>query len=206
MRTPRPAPVIGCGPCAASLSSRRGTGGPVVRLGTQSAEGGTARGGTDRGGCQRLCPEGPGGRSGPNSPGGPCNPALIITLIGELLLSFTLTAFGVTMAARIKQFQAYMALTQMLVMPLFFRGALPAERPARLADHADPDRSAHLHRGSHAPRRLQLPGHQPGRAARARAGGVLGWLGGSLGLSLGIVALRGIAMAAVAILEFSKTE
>src|SRR6516162_8564432 len=51
----------------------------------------------------------------------PYNPVLILTLIGELLLlSFTLTAFGVMMAARIKQLQAFMALTQMLVMPLFF--------------------------------------------------------------------------------------
>ena len=56
----------------------------------------------------------------------PYNPVLLLTLLGELLLlSFTLTAFGVMMAARIKQFQAFMALTQMLVMPLFFlSGAL----------------------------------------------------------------------------------
>src|SRR5450755_4659981 len=56
----------------------------------------------------------------------PYDPLLILTLIGELLLlSFTLTAFGVMMAARIKQFQAFMALTQMFVMPLFFlSGAL----------------------------------------------------------------------------------
>ena len=56
----------------------------------------------------------------------PYNPVLILTVIGELLLlSFTLTAFGVMMAARIKQMQAFMALTQMLVMPLFFlSGAL----------------------------------------------------------------------------------
>jgi daunorubicin resistance ABC transporter membrane protein len=55
------------------------------------------------------------------------NPILFLTVIGELLLllSFTLTAFGVMMAARIKQMQAFMALTQMLVMPLFFlSGAL----------------------------------------------------------------------------------
>jgi ABC-2 type transport system permease protein len=46
------------------------------------------------------------------------------------LLSFTLTAFGVMMAARIKQMPAFMARTQMLVMPLFFlSGALlSAER------------------------------------------------------------------------------
>ena len=58
--------------------------------------------------------------------GVPYNPVLMLTLIGEmLLLAFTLTAFGVMMAARITQFQAFMALTQMLVMPLFFlSGAL----------------------------------------------------------------------------------
>jgi ABC-2 type transport system permease protein len=58
--------------------------------------------------------------------GVPYRPTLILALIGELLLlSFTLTAFGVMMAARIQQFQAFMAVTQMLVMPLFFlSGAL----------------------------------------------------------------------------------
>src|SRR6202012_2779858 len=58
--------------------------------------------------------------------GVPYNPILIVTVIGGvLLLSFTLTAFGVMMAARITQIQAFMALTQMLVMPLFFlSGAL----------------------------------------------------------------------------------
>jgi ABC-2 type transport system permease protein len=46
--------------------------------------------------------------------GVPYNPILILTVIGELLLlSFTLTAFGVMMAARITQIQAFMALTQM---------------------------------------------------------------------------------------------
>src|SRR5205814_6181498 len=56
----------------------------------------------------------------------PYDPVLMITLVGELLLlAFTLTAFGVMMAARITQFQAFMALTQMLVLPLFFlSGAL----------------------------------------------------------------------------------
>jgi ABC-2 type transport system permease protein len=56
----------------------------------------------------------------------PYNLALMLTLTLELLLlAFTLTAFGVMMAARITQFQAFMALTQMLVMPLFFlSGAL----------------------------------------------------------------------------------
>ena len=39
----------------------------------------------------------------------PYDPILILTVIGELPLSFTLTAFGVMMAARIKQIQAFMA-------------------------------------------------------------------------------------------------
>ena len=43
----------------------------------------------------------------------------------QLLLAFTITAFGVMAAARITQMQAFMALMQMLVMPLFFlSGAL----------------------------------------------------------------------------------
>jgi ABC-2 type transport system permease protein len=51
----------------------------------------------------------------------PYSPALFATVIGELLLlSFTLAALGVTLAARITQMQAFMALNQMLVMPLFF--------------------------------------------------------------------------------------
>jgi ABC-2 type transport system permease protein len=58
--------------------------------------------------------------------GVPYSPVLILTIIGELLLlAFTLTAFGVMIAARIQQFQAFMAVTQMLMMPMFFlSGAL----------------------------------------------------------------------------------
>jgi ABC-2 type transport system permease protein len=58
--------------------------------------------------------------------GVPYSFSLFFTVLGELiLLAFTLTAFGVMTAARIQQFQAYMALNQMLLMPLFFlSGAL----------------------------------------------------------------------------------
>jgi ABC-2 type transport system permease protein len=58
--------------------------------------------------------------------GVPYSLSLFMTVLGELmLLAFTLTAFGVMTAARIQQFQAYMALNQMLLMPLFFlSGAL----------------------------------------------------------------------------------
>jgi ABC-2 type transport system permease protein len=58
--------------------------------------------------------------------GVPYSASLFFTVLGELVLfAFTLTAFGVMTAARIQQFQAYMALNQMLLMPLFFlSGAL----------------------------------------------------------------------------------
>jgi ABC-2 type transport system permease protein len=141
--------------------------------------------------------------------GVPYDPVLILTLIGELLLlSFTLTAFGVMMAARIKQFQAFMALTQMLVMPLFFlSGALypltglPAwlsvlTRLDPLTYVVGPMRDAVF---SH----LSLPAGAAGHLAPAITWG--GWAV-PLGLSLGIVAVMGAGMMLVAIAEFRKTE
>src|SRR6516162_2170896 len=139
----------------------------------------------------------------------PYNPVLIITLIGELLLlSFTLTAFGVMMAARIKQFQAFMALTQMLVMPLFFlSGALyplaglPAwlgvlTRLDPLTYIVDPMRHAVF---SHLP----IP---PGMAAALSPS--VTWFGWPvpIALSLSIVALMGAGMLGIAIMEFQRPE
>jgi ABC-2 type transport system permease protein len=43
----------------------------------------------------------------------------------QLLLAFSLTAFGVMVAARVSQIQSFMALMQMVIMPMFFiAGAL----------------------------------------------------------------------------------
>ncbi len=139
----------------------------------------------------------------------PYNPLLIITLIGELLLlSFTLTAFGVMMAARIKQFQAFMALTQMLVMPLYFlSGAmyplngLPAwlsvlTRIDPLTYIVAPMRHAVFER-------LSMPAAFVHNLTPA-----VTWDGWAvpLGLSLGMFAIMGLGMTAIAIAEFSKTE
>jgi ABC-2 type transport system permease protein len=56
----------------------------------------------------------------------PYSPVMILeVLILQLLLAFALTAFGVMMAARMSQMQSFMALMQMVIMPLFFiSGAL----------------------------------------------------------------------------------
>jgi ABC-2 type transport system permease protein len=56
----------------------------------------------------------------------PYNALLILGIFGlQLLLAFTITAFGVMVAARIKQMQAFFGVMQMIVMPMFFiSGAL----------------------------------------------------------------------------------
>jgi ABC-2 type transport system permease protein len=139
----------------------------------------------------------------------PYNPVLLLTLVGELLLlSFTLTAFGVMMAARIKQIQAFMALTQMVVMPLFFlSGALyplnglpnwltVLTRIDPLTYIVDPMRHAVFDHLSVSP-----------VALRTLSPGITwdGWLV-PLGLSLAMVAAMGLVLLGVAIAEFRKTE
>jgi ABC-2 type transport system permease protein len=139
----------------------------------------------------------------------PYDPLLLLTLVGELLLlSFTLTAFGVMMAARIKQIQAFMALTQMVVMPLFFlSGALypltglPAwltvlTRIDPLTYIVDPMRHAVFSRLTVSP--LALRELSPGITWD-------GWVV-PIGLSLAMVAAMGAVMLGVAIAEFRKTE
>src|SRR5262249_60639977 len=69
--------------------------------------------------------------------GVPYSPALILVLLVEIYLgAFTLTAFGVMMAARIKSMQAFMGLMQMIMMPMIFlsRALFPlGNLPALLA-------------------------------------------------------------------------
>ena len=58
--------------------------------------------------------------------GVPYDPVLILELVGLLLiLAFTMTAFGVMAAARVRTIQSFMGLTQLILMPMFFlSGAL----------------------------------------------------------------------------------
>lgn len=53
-------------------------------------------------------------------------PTLVVTLVLEsLLISFAVTAFGVALASRIRSIQAFMAIMQVVLFPLFFAsGAL----------------------------------------------------------------------------------
>ena len=139
----------------------------------------------------------------------PYNPVLLLTLAGELfLLAFTLTSFGVMMAARITQFQAFMALTQMLVMPLFFlSGALyPLHGlPGWLSVLTRLDPLTYVVY----PMRHAVFTHLslPPSALQALSPGLTwgGWVV-PIGVCLGIVAVMGLVMMGVAIVTFSKPE
>jgi ABC-2 type transport system permease protein len=139
----------------------------------------------------------------------PYDPILFLTVIGELLLlSFTLTAFGVMMAARIKQMQAFMALTQMLLMPLFFlSGALYPLRSLPLwltvLTRIDPLTYAVY------PMREAVFSHlHVSPASTAALSPPVTWDGWAVpvGLSLGIVAVMGAVLLGLAIAEFQRTE
>ena len=141
--------------------------------------------------------------------GVPYTPILILEIFGlQLLLAFAITAFGVMAAARVRQMQSFMALTQMFIMPMFFlSGAmfpvsgLPTwlailNRIDPLTYAVDPMRRAvfaHLHISPVA-RRVLDPGvtwfgwHVPGL------------------LEAGVVAILGLVMLAIAIWEFSRVE
>ncbi len=139
----------------------------------------------------------------------PYTPTLILGIFGlQLLLAFTITAFGVMIAVRIKQMQAFFGVMQMIVMPLFFiSGALfPASglpRWLEILNRIDP-----LTYAVDPMRRLVFSHLTVSPAARhALDPGVTwwGWRVPSL-VEAGVVLVLGLVMLGVAIWEFSSTE
>ncbi|GGO95046.1 ABC transporter permease [Wenjunlia tyrosinilytica] len=139
----------------------------------------------------------------------PYSPVMILILLGELaLLAFTVTAFGVMISARVRTFQGFMGLTQMLLMPLFFTSGamfplsgLPGwlhvvTRLNPLTYAVDPIRRVVFHY-------LDV-----GAAARAVYAPGVTWGGYHvpIWLELVIVAASGLAMLGVAGLEFRDSE
>jgi ABC-2 type transport system permease protein len=125
-----------------------------------------------------------------------------------VLLAFAITAFGVMAAARIKQMQSFMALTQMLVMPMFFiSGALfpVANLPAWLGflNRVDP-----LTYAVDPMRRAVFAHLDISPAARAALDPGVTWFGWRVPtlVEVGVVALLGCAMLGVAVWEFSRAE
>jgi ABC-2 type transport system permease protein len=139
----------------------------------------------------------------------PYNFELILGVLGlQLLLAFTITAFGLAVAIRIRQMQSFMGVMQMIVMPMYFiSGAmfpvkgLPGwltllNRIDPLAYAVDPMRRlvfSHLNISPLA-RRVLDPG--------------LTWWGWHVPalLEAGVVLALGLLLLGVAIVEFSATE
>jgi ABC-2 type transport system permease protein len=139
----------------------------------------------------------------------PYAPAMLIEIVAlQVLLAFSITAFGVMAAARITQMQSFMALTQMLVMPMFFiSGALfpVAALPAWLTvlNRIDP-----LTYAVDPMRRAVFAHLDISPAARAALDPGVTWFGWRVPglLEAGVVALLGALMLGIAIWEFSRAE
>jgi ABC-2 type transport system permease protein len=135
--------------------------------------------------------------------------SLMLIILGlQLLLAFSITAFGAMAAARVSQMQSFMALTQMVIMPMFFlSGALfPVTHLPRwlaILNRLDP-----LTYAVDPMRRAVFSHLDISAAARtALAPGVTWWGWHVPGLlEAGVVALLGVAMLGVAIVEFSHAE
>lgn len=131
---------------------------------------------------------------------------LLLTLMGELLLlSFAMTAYGIMIAVRIKQIQAFVALTQMMILPLYFlSGSLYplSGLPGWLTvlTRVDPLTYAV------APLRHAVFSHLSADGPLAPSG--VTWAGWIVpqGLSLGIVAAMGFVMLGLAIATFYRIE
>ncbi len=139
----------------------------------------------------------------------PYDPVLILEILAlQLLLAFSITAFGVMVAARITQMQAFMGVMQMVVMPMFFiSGALfpVAGLPAWLAvlNRLDP-----LTYAVDPMRKLVFDHiHTNPLAQKVLNPGVtwFGWHVPGL-LEAGMILILGLIMLGVAIWEFSTTE
>lgn len=141
--------------------------------------------------------------------GVPYSPGLMLTLLGEMFLAaFTITAFGVTLAARMRNMQTFFGLMQMAIMPMMFlSGAMfpLANLPSwlhvlttvnPLTYAVDPMRQAVF---AH----LDLP---PQVNAVLNPG--VQWFGWQVpvAVELGLVALVGAALLGVAIAQFRRAE
>src|ERR1700755_2654295 len=141
--------------------------------------------------------------------GVPYNPVLIIGIfILQLLLAFTITAFGVMVAVRIKQMQSFMGVMQMIVMPMFFiSGALfpVANLPGWLTvlNRIDP-----LTYAVDPMRRLVFNHLSISPQARAALDPGVTWFGWHVPalLEAGVILALGLIMLGIAIWEFSTTE
>jgi daunorubicin resistance ABC transporter membrane protein len=141
--------------------------------------------------------------------GVPYDPVMLLELVGLMLLtSFTTTAFGVVLAARVRKMQAFYSIMQIVLMPMMFLSGtfyplsgLPAwltvlTRLNPLTYAIDPLRQvafSHLHAN---------------RALLARFNPGVTWDGWRvpIGLEILIVAVLGTGLLGIALLEFRRAD
>jgi ABC-2 type transport system permease protein len=141
--------------------------------------------------------------------GVPYAPGLLLTIFGlQLLLAFAVTAFGVMAAARVSQMQSFMALTQMVIMPMYFlAGSLfPASglpRWLEILNRVDP-----LTYAVDPMRRAVFDHLDISAAARHTLDPGVTWWSWRVpaGVEALVVAALGLVMLGIAVLEFSRTE
>ena len=100
----------------------------------------------------------------------PYDPVLLLGILGlELLIAFTVTAFGVMVATGIKQAQTFTSVVQLLVMPMIFlSGALyPVSGLPTWLARAQPPQPADLRRRPDAAAGVRPPRHLRCRPAQA---------------------------------------
>ena len=139
----------------------------------------------------------------------PYDAGLIFGVLGlQLLLAFTITAFGLMVAVRIRQMQSFMGVMQMIVMPMFFiSGAMfpAAGLPGWLnvLNRLDP-----LAYAVDPMRRLVFSHLNISPVARQVLDPGLTWWGWRVPalLEAGVVLALGVVLLTVAIWEFSATE
>jgi ABC-2 type transport system permease protein len=126
----------------------------------------------------------------------------------QLLLAFSITAFGVMVAARITQIQSFMGVMQLVIMPLFFiSGALfpVTELPGWLAvlNRLDP-----LTYAVEPMRSLVFSHLDLSASAEAALNPGITWFGWTVptGLEVFVVFALGMAMLGIAIWEFNAGE
>jgi ABC-2 type transport system permease protein len=126
----------------------------------------------------------------------------------QVLLAFSITAFGVMVAARVTQMQSFMALMQMAIMPMFFiSGALfPVSglpRWLEVLNRLDP-----LTYAVDPMRRAVFADLSISAAARHALDPGVTWFGWHVPgvLEAAVVGLLGLVMLSVAIFQFSRAE
>lgn len=139
----------------------------------------------------------------------PYNPLLMAEVFGiQLLLAFTICAFGMMMASRIQQMQSFMALNMLMIMPMYFlSGSMFPSRnlPTWLTvlNRVDP-----LTYAVDPLRRLVFDHLNVSAVVRARLDAGVSWEGWHVPtlLEVGVIAVMGVIMLNIAIFAFSRNE